>query len=237
MLPALVSNDCSVVVMEDSEEVQNAIKAVLEGKLELHLNMVKNKEEAVEMLEKHQADCFIFDNWVGYKQEGLDALEQIREVNKTVFVAIFSNHGEFRDQAYALGCNLFVDKSPDLTNCIEQIAYEMLKYRLVCLETSRKRAASQIELITSPDKSDDRNIDEYRRLKLDLEWLKKHQGKYVAFVDGKCVRASDSSTSESRDELFDWLIGEKEYCDKPRLFTKVEGDVRIIDEPSSLWFD
>ncbi|OUL17875.1 hypothetical protein BV378_37635 [Nostoc sp. RF31YmG] len=229
--------ESTVVVMEDSKDVQNVIREVIEDKLNWNLKIVSNKEEAVEILEQKQVGFFILDNWVGNKQEGLDALEQIREVDPTVFVAIFSHYERFKNQAYKLGCNLFVEKSPDIRDGINYIATEMLKYRLEVLEVFKKKTDEQLLSLNTSESNEERNITKYQKLKSDSNWLKENQGKFVALVDGECVKSSDNETDESGIDLLNWLISADKYRDKQRFFAKVEKELETIDEPSSLWFD
>ncbi|NEO55748.1 MAG: response regulator transcription factor [Okeania sp. SIO3B5] len=236
-------SETTVVVLEDNELAQDAIKEVVEDEFKGNLKVVKSKEEAIEMLEQQQAKFFIFDNYVGQnKQEGLDALEQVRVENKDAFVAIFSAYPKHQQQARNLGCNLFVEKSEDLRACVRYIALGMIQYKF---ELSMRKSDLKIfsrgfnELVQSSGASQDENsnIEEYEKLKSDPEWLEKNQGKYVVFVDGKLVKISNDNTDESREVLLNWLINKEEYSDKQRFFTKVEIDYEIIDEPSSLWFD
>ncbi len=239
-----------VVLLEDSEDVQNVIKEVIEDEFKGHLEVVKNKEEVVEASKKKQADFFILDNYVGQnRHEGLDALEQVRLENETAFIAIFSAYPNYKEQALNLGCNLFVEKSPDLRSCVHYIAREMIQY---CFEFSMRKAnlaifsrrtTEQIELSPNsksrrnPKLNKDCNIEQYKKLKSDQGWFRKNQGKYAVFVDGEWVRSSKDDTDKSRKDLLNWLISEKKYSDKQRLVIKVEIDFEVIDEPSSLWFD
>lgn len=239
----------TVVSLEDEQNIQDVIKEVVEVEFKGNLKVVRNKEEAIAVLEQQQVNFFIFDNRINNnRQEGLDALEQVRVESKDAFVAIFSAHKDYLPQARNLGCNLFVEKSTDLKDCVRYIVREMLQYKFRLsmqkkdLKVFHKGSRESFEPPDTSDyyqdsKNEDCNIEEYEKLKLDPDWFEENQGKYVAFVDGKWVKSSNNNTDESREVLLNWLINKKEYSEKKRFFTKVEIDDEIIDEPSSLWFD
>ncbi|MDJ0717308.1 MAG: response regulator [Prochloraceae cyanobacterium] len=259
-----ISNDLllenKVVVMEDSDDTKKAIFNLMEDQLKWEVVECKDQDEAVKIAEQKDASFFILDNWVGEnKQEGLDALERIKNINEKNFVAIITAHSVTQELSKRLGSNLFVEKD-DLILNIFHIVEEMLKYRLKIvdnlpkvvdntqkeierelknikvLERNYKRGAGiegtrdkRVKVFEDPQAA---NRLAYKMCKLNSDWSSKHQGKYAAFVDGEF-----KFSCEDRDEFFNRLINSDEYKEKPIFFAKVEEKKRIIDEPTSLWFE
>jgi DNA-binding NarL/FixJ family response regulator len=223
-----------VVILEDSEATCGAAKDVIEEELNWNIITVANKEDAILALEEKKVTFFIFDNCIGKKRnEGLDALEQVKARDNEVFVVIYSayNSVETEKQATRLKANLFKEKTIDPHKDIREIISKFIKYK-------KKLFNSKIdEQLKRLKEQSNINIDAYEKAKLNKEWLKKYQNTYVTFVDGKFVD-SDSS----KQDLLKRLNDSTEYIDKQKFFIKVEEDLTkesfpIIEEPSSLWQD
>jgi DNA-binding NarL/FixJ family response regulator len=223
-----------VVILEDSEATCEAAKDVIEEELNWNIITVENKEDAVLALEEKKVTFFIFDNCIGKKRnEGLDALEQVKARDNEVFVAIYSayNPVETKKQATRLEADLFKEKTTDPHKDIREIISKFIKYKQKLFNT---RTNEQLEYL---EKQSNINIDAYEKAKLNIKWLKKHRNTYVAFVDGQFVD-SDSS----KQKLLTRLNDSKKYIDREKFFIKVEEDLTkksfpIIEEPSSLWQD
>ncbi len=246
-----------VVIMEDDFMIQEHIFNFMENNLKWEVIKCDDQNEAVDIARNKQAAFFILDNRVGdSKQEGLDALERIKSIDKTIFVAIFTAYSVKRREAENLDCNLFVEKNRLQLNLLH-IVDEMLKYRLqivdnVSLENSKqledikrlkKEIIKQLKFVerledtynkksSSPKYQQDRNRKAYEKCELDKKWLKENQGKYAAFVDGEF-----KFSCKDRDEFFNRLINSDEYKEKQIFFAEVGEKKRIIDEPTSLWFE
>ncbi len=221
-----------VVVMEDSISTRQVVEEVIKNELNWQVRTINNKEEAVSLVERKEAAFYILDNWIDdNKNEGLKALEQIRAVDKKVFVAIFSGypHPDIKKKAKNLEANFFKSKSLDTQKDIQEIASEMIRYRLKILQDFETKEREKLKKLDW--ENSDRNIIAYEELKLDKKWLAKYKDKYVAFVDGKLVDSDDNKQALLK------RLRNSEYRDKLRFITKVEKTPRIVDEPSSLWLD
>ncbi|NET09167.1 MAG: response regulator transcription factor [Symploca sp. SIO2B6] len=140
-----------VVLLEDSEDVREAVREVIKNEFDGDLEIVASKEQAIKILETKKVSLFIFDNSVGdNKHEGLDALEQVRCENQDVFVAIFSAFPNYKEQAVKLGCNLFLEKSVDLRSCTRYIAREMLQHQFELSMRKGHYAVLKCSPITTP---------------------------------------------------------------------------------------
>lgn len=235
--------ETKVAVMEDDPEIQQAIQEVMRDELNWQVVPVASSEEAVAIAEKNEIEYYIFDVHMGedkqHEQEGLDALEKLKEINANLFVSIFTAFPKYRQQAKRLHTDFYLEKSPHIKTNIRQIAYEILNHQMKVIKNREKSLEQQKESLENllkveaidpePDPSDlNLNINAYEKLKSDPEWLEKYQGKYVAFVEGKQVFPN---IQDEKDLLK--KIREK-YPDKPRFFTQVQKVTRSIPEPSSL---
>ena len=242
-----------VIVMEDRATTQEAIKEILEREFNLQVKIVDSKEEAIGIAEKNQEiQCYLLDFHIGNdrQQEGIDALEVIKELNKKSFVVVLTGHPsqEIQRMASRLGADLYREQSFDLENDIREIGlqikqrrHNLLQEQLQKIDRLRENVINELEKINRLDKLYDSsstsllfkdvNIGAYETLKLNKEWFAIYKGKYIAFIDGKLI-----ASNEQEQKLLKQLKAEK-YQDKPIFFTKVEENPRIIDLPPSLWFD
>ena len=235
-----------VVVMEDSETTQDAIRKVLEKEFDLEVKIVESKEEAISFAENKELQYYILDvNMGNYRrQEGLDALEVIKKINENSFVSILTGcpTPNIEKMASNLKADLYKEKSFNLEDDIREIALQikqrkrkLLKEKLQIIDELREDIVDDLkkldDLPFDPPSSKDTNIDAYEKLKLDEKWFAKYKSKYVAFIDGELV-----GSNEDEQKLIKQLKSSK-YQDRPIFFTKVEENSRIVDLPSSLWFD
>ena len=211
-----------IVIMEDQPENQRSIKEAIESLLEWEVKIVQDKDEAVAYAKEQEAVYYILDVHMGNKrnQEGLDALEEIKQVNPNAFVAIFSALGDYKSLAERLKADIFLKKTPNLEQDIREIASKMLEYRLNCIKENEEETRRKLDEIYQVDS--DSNIIAYERLK--AQNFQEYEGNYVAFVDGNFV----DSDKIKRDLLK--RVREK-YSEKPRFLRKVEKKVKVIDIP------
>ena len=251
LLESLPKNE--VVVMEDSETTQKAIIRILQREFNLRVTIVDCREDAIDYAEKNrEIQLYLLDVHMGNnrQQEGLDALEEIKAINEKSFVSIFTGYPtpEIKKLASKLGADLYREKSFDLENDIREIGLQikkchrdLLQEQLQTIDQLREDVINELEKINKLDKLYDSsstslllkdvNIGAYEKLKLNKEWFATYQGKYVAFIDGTLI-----ASNEQEQKLLKQLKADK-YQDKPIFLTKVEENPRIIDLPTSLWFD
>jgi DNA-binding NarL/FixJ family response regulator len=214
-----------VVVMEDDDYTRNTIKEIIEREFRWQVITVNNQEEAVNLVGHKQAAYFILDNCIGNnKQEGFKTLKAVKELNPKAFVAILTEFSspDVKQRATNLDADSFKVKSLELKNDIYQIATEMLKYKIAIIDSLRKYHLDNLEILDNRKKDilnrleaidnldklyyadSDSNILAYEKHRLDQEWLSEHEGKYVAFVDGRLV-----GRDENKQHLLEWLKNSK----------------------------
>ena len=235
-----------VVVMEDSEITQDAIKKVLEKEFNLAVKIVESKEEAISFAGNQELQYYILDVNMGNnrRHEGIDALEVIKSINGNSFVSILTGcpTQNIQKMASRLGADLYKEKSFHLEDDIREIALqikqrkrELLQEKLQIVDKFRNDIIDDLKKLDDspfdPPSSEDINIAAYEKLKLDQERFAKYKGNYAAFIDGELI---DSDQDEQK--LLKQLK-KSTYQDKPIFFTKVKENPRIIDLPPSLWFD
>ncbi|MBA2750473.1 MAG: response regulator [Tatlockia sp.] len=126
--------------MEDSSRTQETIKRIMEGKLNWKVTIIKNQEEAVSLADQKNYPFYILDVNMGKnrEQEGLDALEKIKDVDQQVFVSVFSAYPNFRQKAANLNSNWFEEKGSEIEKGVCNIASKMLEYKLKLLGTLKE---------------------------------------------------------------------------------------------------
>ncbi len=204
---ALPKNE--VVVMEDSEIAQEAIRKVMEDEFDFKVKIADSKEKAIYFAEHQELQYYILDVHMGNnrQQEGIDALEEIKTLNEKSFVSILTGYPSpgIQNMASRLGADLYREKSFDLENDIREIASkikkrnrELLKEKLQIIEQLRKEIIDEIKKLDDVPHPDDPNIATYEKLKLEEEWFSEYQGKYVAFINGVLI-----DSSEDKQKLLD----------------------------------
>lgn len=240
-----------VVVMEDNPDTLETIKTILEEELKWNVTIAKNKEEAINLADKKRAAYFVLDDWIeDDKKEGTKALKQIRQEDEMAYVVILSTHPDSEEMVKRLKGNLFQLKT-NLKSNVRYIASEILKYRLKIIDKLKKDISKdredivrQIKFIEQPETNfcstiisdefvtneqlyygdNDPNIAAYESSKDNPEWFERHQGKYVAFVDGKF-----KFSCSDRHEFFKRLIESEEYKNKKAFYMQVEAQERIYE--------
>lgn len=98
-----------VVVMEDSQPAEEALKEVIEGELGWKVTMAKNSKEVADYAQNKKGGIYILDNKIGDNPtEGLAALEKIKDIDENIPVAIFSAYPTYKDRAYKINNNLVI---------------------------------------------------------------------------------------------------------------------------------
>lgn len=121
-----------VAIMEDSFRTQETIKEVMEKKLNWKVTVINNQKEAVSLADKKIHSFYILDVNMGKdrEQEGLDALEKIKDVDQQAFVTVFSAYPNFKKKAANLNSNWFEEKGARIEKGVCNIATKMLEYKL-----------------------------------------------------------------------------------------------------------
>jgi hypothetical protein len=98
--------------------------------------IAENRSEVVKLCEAHEAEFYILDIKLGSEkdksQEGIDAAEEIRQIDKNVFVSIFSgvpNLEPHKRMAKRIGVNYFEEKGNVVQEGVSRIAVEMLLFQ------------------------------------------------------------------------------------------------------------
>lgn len=232
-----------VIVLEDSVQVSEAVHDVIEKDLGWNVIDVSNKEEVAKIIQNKKVTFCLLDNWIDdNKNEGLDALEQIRSIDKNIFTVIYSAYPsrEIERRAINLGVNFIKIKSSNTHQDITEITSEYIKYELKNINYFNNKRQEQLNQLETKKSKLNRNelsinFDAYQKAKLDSEWLKKYQNKHVAFVDGEFV-----DHDCAKEPLLERLSSNNLFFNKKRFIARVEENkknVSYIDEPSSMWQD
>lgn len=119
-----------VVVVDDSIVTQNAAKEVVQDELDWSIHVVSSKKDAVELSEPEQAALYIVDIDLGEGRlrEGIDTLEELKDINQNNLVAILSNHEseEIKRQIISLEADVYQPKTDNQQEDIRLILYKML---------------------------------------------------------------------------------------------------------------
>src|ERR1041385_1501564 len=133
-----LSNDISrlseIVLMED--EHNQEIKSALES-IGCKVRFVSNRSEAVELAESGKARFFILDIRMGAgprAAEGLDTLEEIKTLDESICVVIYTVLERYEQEARNLGADLFLVKSRNKRQDLIQVAARMLPHALAQLD-------------------------------------------------------------------------------------------------------
>ena len=254
-----------VVVMEDSPETLHTISNFLKEVLKWTVIQCNNQDEVVEIARQKRAAFFILDNWVeDNKQEGLDALERIKLINKKTFVAILTGHVNHQNQIRLerLGGNLFIEKS-SINRNIFVIANEMLKFRKKFVEIIWKEINKQQKFMENEINEQLEIIERLEHLyknsmAKNIPTNKKNPPEHMQTANRDAYEQCKSNpewfsehqgryaafvdgefefSCKDRGKFFDQINNSDEYKGKQIFVAEVEQQERIIDEPTSLWLD
>ena len=117
-------------------EIRSGIQEFIENELGWQVILAENRSKAVEICEAQGAEFYIFDIKLGnekYKsQEGMDTAEEIKTIDKNVFISIFSgvpNLEPHKKMAKRIGVNYFEEKGNVVREGVSRIAVEMLLFQ------------------------------------------------------------------------------------------------------------
>jgi DNA-binding NarL/FixJ family response regulator len=225
-----------VVVMEDDNSIRQYVVDALKL-IGIRARTVSDAKEAVDIAKKKLCHYYILDVNMGRRksEEGLDALEKIKKFDPNSFVAVYSNHKDKLQKAIRLGADVSKEKSEsqikDMTSIVLQMMAPCLATRPEDLIRSILGQKPQNESNGDDQPVSDKNIEAYKAYILNPEWVNDHEGKYVAFVNGKLIGEGDDRASllqRMREQysgvriLFTRVRGEKEVVRllTPQIFTK-----------------
>ena len=132
----LINNIPRVVILEDMPLIREQIKQFIENELGWEVIIAENRSQAVKICEAQEAEFYIFDIKLGDEkdkcQEGIDTAEEIKGIDKNVFVSIFSgvpNSDSYQKMAKRIGVNYFEEKGNIVQEGVSRIAVEMLRFQ------------------------------------------------------------------------------------------------------------
>jgi DNA-binding NarL/FixJ family response regulator len=219
-----------VVVMEDDARTSGYIIEALQI-MGVTPCTVSSADEAVALARDENARCFILDASMGGEeraQEGLEALTRIKRLDASISVAVYSNHNRLLELAKRFA-DVTQPKSgdhlSDIASILERLIaphFKGMVARILAASGHISEPPQRPRLRASGEA--DVNKSRYRELRADSAWLKKHRGRYVAFIDGE-LRDADTDRQK--------LLGRvrREYAGRPIFFTEVkeqEESVRIF---------
>jgi CheY-like chemotaxis protein len=225
-----VRDDASdeVVVMEDDPRTEAYIVEALKT-IGLKPHTVESAEEAVALAKKEKARCFILDANMGDEeraQEGLEALTRIKKYDKSISVAMYSNHVGLLKKARRLA-DVTRPKSgdhlTDIVNIVSQLAAPHLKGLVDKLwgTVGHQSDSPDKQRVPWEPSDSDINKQKYQELRANPDWLKSHLGYSVAIIDGNL---EDEDTD--RKELLKRV--RKGYSGKSVFFTEVKEYEELI---------
>lgn len=279
---SFINNTPTVVILEDMYLIRNEIQQFIEDELGWEVIVVDNRSEAVKICESQEAEFYILDIQLGNErsrsQEGMDTAEEIRQIDKNVFVSMFSgipNLEPHKKMAHRIGVNYFKEKGNVVREGVSRIAVEMLLFQKNSLDSvfqsylqssididgneilkvvnKIKEVNKKLEDIQKLERSyqfdstehplpcesidffsdlaidGDENIQSYEWYKQNVKWREKHQGKYVAFVDGEWL---PQFVADNSHDLLNYLRN-SDHKGKA-IFYPFVGEELIIELPLSL---
>jgi hypothetical protein len=131
---ALINKDIYVVVLDDNGTIRDTINEVISGELEWKPIIVEKREDVIKHCKDNKVVFYILDIdlGTGRPQEGIDTAEEIRQMDKNVFICIFSgvpNLDLYRKMAQKIGVNYFEEKGNVVREGALRIALEMLRFQ------------------------------------------------------------------------------------------------------------
>jgi DNA-binding NarL/FixJ family response regulator len=123
--------DIYVVVLDDSETLPEQIEDFINTELKWKVIISQNREDAVRHCLNKKAVFYILDINLGRgrEKEGIDTAEEIRSVDKDVFISILSALESEKKMCEKIKVNYFRKKSGELREDVCNIAVEMLRFQ------------------------------------------------------------------------------------------------------------
>ncbi len=209
-----------IAVMENDPEDSQTIEYILTDLGCPEVIMLTKKEDAYDAAKSGNSKYFILDIHMGESrnQEGLDALEEIKSNDSSIFVAMLSGYnGNHKRMANKLRADHFQSKTDNRRKDIKNILYRMLD-SLDNKIMSFKDQLLDDEDIVIPDP----NIDKYSTLINDNDWFSKHYGKYIAISEGQILAIANDT-----QDLFKLI--DKDKILKPKFISKIAREQDLID--------
>ena len=244
----LINNIPTVVILEDMCLIRYEIQQFIKDELGWEVIIAENRGQAVNICEAQKAEFYICDIKLGNEkdksQEGIDTAEEIKGIDKNVFVSIFSGVPDlesYKKMAKRIGVNYFEEKGNFLQEGVARIAVEMLLFQKNllngifqnCLQSSVDIDSNEVLKIVNKIKEvnkklediqnleriyqEDYNIQAYESWKQNPEWREEYQNKYVAFADGEWLQYFVTDNSK---DLLDKLR-DSEHKGKSIFYKKV----------------
>jgi hypothetical protein len=133
---SFINNIPKVVILEDMYLIREEIEQFIKNELGWQVIIAENRSEVVKLCEAHEAEFYILDIKLGNEkdksQAGIDTAEEIRQIDKDVFVSIFSgipNLEPHKKMAKKIGVNYFEEKGNVVREGVARIALEMLLFK------------------------------------------------------------------------------------------------------------
>ena len=219
-------------VMENDEiRLKNIIDAL--ESLKWRPRLVNNAREAVELVERGVIQFFILDIHMGQRhaEEGLDALEMIKNIDTDIFVCIYSAYLEkYQTKAEKLGVDLFYKKSGNVSEDMRFILADIFPI------VWKNKDLIQIKGLSEKDKYSDntpnnnseeflKNLHAFQEYMADEKWVSKNIDNYVGFVNGKLV-----GEDADQHKLVSHLI--TQFSDQAKFIARVEKEEAVEDVPT-----
>jgi CheY-like chemotaxis protein len=130
----LINENIHVVVLDDNMDIRDAINEVITKKLGWKVIIIERREDAVKLCQDNKAVFYILDINLGAErsQEGIDTAEEIKQINKDVFVCIFSgvpNLKSYKRRADKVRVDYFENKDDGIAEGVSRIAVKMLSFQ------------------------------------------------------------------------------------------------------------
>jgi CheY-like chemotaxis protein len=211
-------------VMEDNRRRRKRLSKILEGR-GFRVRHIRDADEAVELAEAREVESFLLDIHMGKRraQEGLDALERIKEADQSIFVAMYSAYPQsHRVMAENLEADCFVEKTADEEGDVARVL-EKLEERTSSTQFALP-ALQQLRIPMGAALETDKNVVAFRQLiKNDAESAR-FRDQYVGFVNGELVGNSRDQSELLRDLR-------EQYPDTPRFVARVTRRMAHLPTP------
>lgn len=133
---SFINNTPKVVILEDMELIRQEIQQFIENELGWQVIIAENRSQAIRICESQGAEFYILDIKLGTEkdksQAGIDTAEEIRQIDKNVFISIFSGIPDLephKKMAEKIGVNYFEEKGGFVREGVARIAVEMLRFQ------------------------------------------------------------------------------------------------------------
>jgi CheY-like chemotaxis protein len=214
-----------VVVMEDNKNDRGGISRVLKN-LGFQVKILNNANSILRHTRRGYYRSYILDINMGQgrEQEGLNALERLKDLNEDIFVGVLSGYpNRYRQMAEKLKVDFFWEETANTERDVCAIVSRMLMHK----EDQFIRQISTIRGSLRNIITVDNNIMAYKIFRRDRKWLSEHKGYFVGFIRG-IPRGKDKEKDKLLKEL-------RSKNPRERIFmVKVEQTEEVIDMPTPL---